>query len=331
MEVYDVAIVGAGPIGIACGVNAKRSGLSHVIFEKGCLTNAVYRFPPQLVFFSTAELLEVGDVPFLTSGPKPTRSDILNYYRRVTQHYDLDVRFAEEVLELEHFDDDLPFVVRSSKGEYRARHVVLCTGFYDHPNLLGIPGEDLPKVSHFYTEPFPFFRRKVAVIGGQNSAVEAALELYRHGAEATLIHRRERLGRAIKYWVLPDIENRIKEGSVRAFFESKVVEIREDAITVEGPDGKRFDLENDFVFAMTGYSADLAFLERAGITLEGEKKRPIHDPETMETNVDRLYIAGVVTGGMNTNRIFIENGREHARRIARHIVARSAEGAPSAS
>ena len=324
MDTLDVLVVGAGPIGIACGVEAKRNGLSCCLLERGCLTNAVYRFPPQLVFFSTAELLEIGDIPFIISGAKPTRSDILRYYRRVTEHYDLEVRMYEAVTEVAPAESGRSFRIESEKGSYRARHVVLATGFYDHPNRLGIPGENLPKVSHFYTEPYPFFRRRVAVIGGQNSAAESALELFRNGAEVTLIHRRETLGKSIKYWVRPDIENRIAEGSIRAFLGATVERIDEETVTVRKADGATEVIENDFVFAMTGYHADLDFLQNVGVRLEGEKMRPSHDPETMETNVERLYIAGVASGGMDTNRIFIENGREHARHIMAHIAARIA-------
>jgi thioredoxin reductase (NADPH) len=325
-DTLDLLIVGAGPIGIACGVEATRAGLSHVIIEKGCLTNAVFRFPAQVVFFSTPELLEIGGVPFITSGPKPTRREILLYYRRVAEHYRLPLRLYERVLGLES-DARGAYAVRSAKHSYRARSVVLAIGFYDHPNLLGVPGEDLPKVSHYYTEPHPYYRQQVAVIGGQNSAAEAALDLHRNGARVTLIHRREALGSAIKYWVRPDIENRIKEGSIPALFSTEVVRIDEGSIavrSVSAPGNGNGEaplrtLDNDFVLAMTGYHADLEFLERVGIRLEGERRKPVLDPATMETNVERIYVAGVASGGLDTNRIFIENGRVHARLIAEDI------------
>ncbi len=316
--ILDLLIVGAGPIGIACGVEARRAGLDARVLEKGCLTNAIYRFPAQVVFFSTPELLEIGDVPFITGGPKPTRREILVYYRRVAEHFDLRINLYERVIAVER-EDERTLVIRSDRGEYRARCVVLAIGFYDHPNLLGVPGEELPKVSHYYHEPYPLYRQRVAVIGGQNSAAEAALDLYRNGARVTLIHRRGELGSAIKYWVRPDIENRIREGSIEALFDTEVVRIDDGSITVRTGSATR-TIPNDFVLAMTGYHADLEFLERVGVRLEGEKCRPQHDPETMETNVEGVYIAGVATGGKNTNRIFIENGRVHARLIVEDIV-----------
>lgn len=318
MSVTDLVVVGAGPIGIACGVEAARAGISCRLLEKGCVTDAIFQFPPQLVFFSTPELLEIGDIPMLISGPKPSRVDLLKYYRRVAEHFSLDVRTHEKVLSVEG-DRESGFVLRTTRGEHRARRVVLAVGFYDHPNLLGIPGEDLEKVSHYYTEPFPHYRRDVAVIGGQNSAAEAALELYRQGARVTLIHRGESLGRSVKYWVRPDLENRIAEGSIRAHFETVVTRIEETSIELRHADGSTSTIPNDFVFALTGYHADFEFLEGAGIRLEGEKRRPAHDPESMETNRPGVYIAGVATGGTDTTRIFIENGREHARRIAVHL------------
>jgi len=329
LDSYGVIIVGAGPIGIACGVEARRSGLSHLVIEKGCLLNAVHQFPTNCVFFSTSELLEIGDIPFISQGPKPSRTEILRYYRRVAEHYDVQARTYETVTGLTRHDDG-GFLVSTNKAEYRGETVVLALGFYDFPNLLKVPGEELPKVSHYYTEPHPYYRQKVAIVGGQNSAVEAALELYRNGAEVTLIHRRSGFGTAIKYWVLPDIQNRVKEGSITALFDSEVVRIDENTITVRKNNDSNEEtvIDNDFVLAMTGYHTDLGFLENVGIRLEGDVQKPHHDPDTMETNVDGIYVAGVATGGRNTNRIFIENGREHAKSIVVDVV-RKLSGNPS--
>lgn len=321
--VYDVLIVGAGPIGIACGVEATQHGLSHLIIEKGCLTHAVYRFPTQLVFFSTPDLLEIGDVPFITSGHKPTRSEILTYYKRVTAHFKLNVQLFERVEAIER--QGCFFHVKTNRAAYRAHHVALAIGFYDHPKRLNIPGEELSKVSHYYTEAHYYYGQRVAVIGGGNSAVEAALEVYRAGAKkVTFVHRRPSLNSSIKYWILPDFENRVREGSIEAFFETEVLEIREKSILVRQRSAQPFELENDFVLAMTGYHTDFQFLEKVGVQTEGEQRRPVHDPETMETNVGGMYIAGVATGGMNTNKIFIENGRVHAKRIIEDIVRKKA-------
>jgi thioredoxin reductase (NADPH) len=331
----ELLIVGSGPIGIACGIEAARRGVPAVIVEKGALLNSICRFAPQLVFFSTARLLELADVPFVTSGPKPTRAEILQYYRRLVEHFDLDVRLHEPIQGVEALPGS-GFRVRSTRETHAARFVVLAIGFYDLPNLLGIEGEDLPKVSHYYADPHPFFRRRVAVIGGQNSAVEAALELQRTGAVVTLIHRGPALGDGVKYWIRPDIENRIKEGSIGAFFNTTVVRITERSLVLRAPDGTVRELENDFVFALTGYHADRAFLERAGIHIDPETLKPRHDPRTMETNVPGLYVAGVAAGGREANKIFIENSRVHALMIlddvmqkrARVILTPAASGTP---
>ena len=324
--IYDVLVVGAGPIGIACGVEAKKSNLSHIIIEKGCLTDAIYQFPTNLVFFSTADPLELDNIPFVISGSKPTRSDILNYYKRITGHFDLNVNLFERVGQIEQSDG--LFYVETDKAKYRARHVVLAIGFYDHPKMLNIPGENLPKVSHYYTEAHYFYNMNVAVIGGGNSGVEAALELYRGGArKVSFIHRQPGLNSSIKYWVLPDFQNRVKAGSIEAFFDSNVTEIKEHTIVIQHKSGKTTEIENDYVLAMTGYHTDFDFLAKTGVKTEDTPQRkPVHDPETMETNVSGMYIAGVATGGMNTNRIFIENGRIHARRIVDHIAQKTKKG-----
>ncbi|MDZ7265948.1 MAG: YpdA family putative bacillithiol disulfide reductase [candidate division KSB1 bacterium] len=316
----DVLIVGAGPVGLACGIAAQRSGLSALIVEKGALTNALCHFPRNMRFFSTPELLEIGDIPFIISGDKPTRTDALNYYRRVAQHYDLRLHLYEKVLRITKAADT--FIVSSAAADYQAGSVVIATGYYDHPNLLNVPGEDLPKVSHYYTEPFPFFRRKVAVIGGKNSAVEAALDLYRHGAQVTLIHRGPEIRQSVKYWILPDILNRIQEGSIAARFNTRVVQITHDALLLQNQTGETETLANDFVFALTGYHPDYAFLQACGIEIIGGENCPRHDPATFETNVPGLYVAGVVAAGGNGNKIFIENGREHAGVIMRHLAGR---------
>jgi len=316
----DVLIVGAGPVGLACGIAAQRSGLSSLIVEKGALTNALCHFPRHMRFFSTPELLEIGEIPFIISGDKPTRADALNYYRRVVQHYNLCLHLHEEVRRIT--KSAHTFTVSSTAADYQASCVVIATGFYDHPNVLNIPGEELPKVSHYYSEPFPFFRRKVAIIGGKNSAVEAALDLYRHGAEVRLIHRGPEIGQSVKYWILPDILNRIREGSIVAHFNTRVVRITNDAIILQNGTGETLTLANDFVFALTGYHPDYAFLEACGIEISGEEKCPRFDPETFETNVAGLYVAGAVAAGKNANKIFIENGREHARVIMRHVASR---------
>ena len=313
-------IVGAGPIGLACGIEAQRRGLSHVILEKGCLADAIFRFPQHMTFFSTPELLEIGDVPFVISSGKPTRQDALNYYRRVAIHEKLNVRLFEHVTRIARREG--LFEITSAKAAYRARVVVLALGFYDHPNLLNIPGEDLPNVSHYYTEPHPFYQRRVAIIGGKNSAVEAALELYRHGAEVTLIHRQAEIGQSVKYWILPDIINRIQEGSIRALFNSRVTRITPQEIFVQNGASEARALPNDFVFALTGYHPDYDFLRSMGVAIDEETGKPEHNPATFETNVPGLYIAGCLAAGKDANKIFIENGRLHAKDIVKDIAER---------
>ncbi len=314
----DVLIVGAGPVGLACAIEAKRNGLSHLILEKGCLTNSIFRCPINVRFFSTPELLSIGDVPFIITDSKPSRQDLLNYYRGVSEHYKLDIHFDEKVEQVSLRGKI--FQIISTRGEYQARHVVIATGFYDNPNFLNIDGENLPKVSHYYTEPFSFYRRKVAVIGGKSSAVEAALDLYRHGAEVTLIHRGAEIHPNVKYWLRPDILNRIKEGSIKALFNTRVTRITEDAILVKSGEGDEQRLENDYVFAMTGYHPDFEFVQRAGVRIDEANGKICFNPETFETNVPNLYIAGVVAASKGGENIFIENGREHVKKIVRDIL-----------
>ncbi|MDZ7342881.1 MAG: YpdA family putative bacillithiol disulfide reductase [candidate division KSB1 bacterium] len=316
-SVIEVLIVGAGPVGLACGIEAGRNDLSYVILEKGCLANSIFHCPTNVRFFSTPELLEIGNIPFVIAEEKPTRQEILNYYRRVSDHYHLFIRFDERVEEITSGNGS--FQIFSSRRKYRARRVVLATGFYDNPNLLNIPGETLPKVSHYYTEPFSFYRRKVAVIGGKNSAAEAALDLYRHGAEVTLIHRGPEIGQSVKYWIRPDLINRINEGRIRAFFNTTVTRIDEQVIFIKNGNGVEQQLPNDFVFAMTGYHPDFEFMRRAGIEIDEANRKAHYDPHTFETNVPGLYIAGVAAASKHGQNIFIENGREHVKKIIQHI------------
>lgn len=317
----DVLIVGAGPVGLACAIEAKRHGLSHLIVEKNCLTYSIFRCPLNVRFFSTPELLQIGDVPFIIPETKPSRQDLLNYYRGVCEHHQLRVHFDERVEAITARAG--VFVVTSARQNYRARYVVLATGFYDNPNLLHIAGENLPKVSHYYTEPFPFYRRKVAVIGGKSSASEAALDLYRHGAEVTLIHRGPEIGQSVKYWLRPDIVNRLKEGSIKAYFNTIVTRITEEAIFIQNDSTSEQRLENDFVFALTGYHPDFEFVKRCGVMIDEANRRICFNPQTFETNMPNLYIAGVVAASKGGDNIFIENGREHVKLVVRDILAKN--------
>lgn len=317
---HDLLIIGGGPIGLACGIAAQEAGLNYVIIEKGCLVNSLYRYPQNMTFFSTADRLEIGGVPFMSINPKPRRDEALEYYRRVQGKFSLCVRLFEEVTAVDRREED--FEVTTSKGVYRAKQVVVATGFYDIPSLLGVKGEDLPKVSHYYKDPHYYAFQKVVVIGASNSAIDAALETYRKGADVTLVIRGEGIGPRVKYWVRPDIENRIANGEIRALFRSHLTEIRPTEVDIQTPDGP-ITIENDFVLALTGYQPDFVFLEKIGIRLADDRTRePAYNPETMETNVPGLYLAGVVCGGMNTHVWFIENSREHARQIVRHIVSK---------
>jgi thioredoxin reductase (NADPH) len=284
------------------------------------LADALFRFPKHMTFFSTPELLEIGEVPFVISAGKPARQDALNYYRRVVEHENLNVQLFAHVARIEKHESR--FVITSAKAVYYARFVVLALGFYDNPNSLNVPGEDLPKVSHYYTEPHPFYKRRVAIIGGKNSAVEAALELYRYGAEVTLIHRHAEIGQSVKYWILPDILNRMQEGSIRALLNSRVTRITPEEIFVQNGTGEAQALPNDFVFALTGYHPDYDFLRGMGIQIDEESGKPHHNPATFETNVPGLYIAGCLAAGKDANKIFIENGRLHGKDIVQDIVTK---------
>ena len=325
-EILDVLVVGAGPTGLACAIEATRAGLKHLVIEKGCLVNSIFNYPTNMTFFTSRELLEIGDLPLASVNVKPRRAEALEYYRRVAEYYRLAIRFRERVTAIQGADGAFEVLTQcdgSGRQTYTARKVVLATGYYDLPNLLGIPGENLPKVSHYYTDAHPFYQRKVAVVGGANSAAEAALDLYRHGAEVTLIHRERELSRHIKYWVRPDIENRIKEGSIRAFFESQVKEIADNWILVRNAQGESLRLENDLVFALSGYHPDFDFLRSAGVMIRPETSRPQCNYETLESNVPGLYLAGVIIAGLQTNEIFIENGRCHGKQIIADIKRQS--------
>jgi thioredoxin reductase (NADPH) len=320
---HEVLIIGAGPVGLACAIEAKREGLDACVIEKGALVNSLVGYPANMEFFSTPELIEIGGYPFPVQGYKPTREEAIEYYRSVAQREALDIRLYERVLELRGSRGD--FTVVTTRDAHAARHVVVSTGFFDQPNLMNVPGENLPKVTHYYREPFAYVRQKVAVIGAKNSAAKAALDCYRHGAQVTMIVRSDVLSDKIKYWIKPDLENRIKEGSIKALFNTEVLEIRESSIVVSALDGTR-EIENDWVLATTGYHPDFEFLEGLGLEFKDDGFRtPSYDDATFETTRPGVYIAGTVCGGYQTSRWFIENGRFHARQIAKHISSGRAE------
>ncbi|PZF71331.1 YpdA family putative bacillithiol disulfide reductase [Taibaiella soli] len=313
----DVFIIGAGPIGLACGIAAIKAELSYKIVDKGCLVNSLYHYPTNMTFFSTAEKLEIGEVPFVCNKPKPGRDEALEYYRRVALHYKLDLHLFEQVQQIDTEND--VYTIRTDKNIYQAKNIIIATGFYDRPVLLNIKGEELPKLAHYYDDPHYYSFSKVIVIGSQNSAIDAALECWRKGAEVTMVIRQPEIGQRVKYWVKPDIENRIKEGSIKAYFSSSLVEIREKEADIQTPEGL-ITIPNDFVLAMTGYKPDLRFLEQTGIQLSADEKLlPFYNPETMETNRKGIYLAGVICGGMDTHSWFIENSRIHAQLIAESI------------
>lgn len=314
---FDLLIIGGGPIGMSVAIEALKAGLTYVIIEKGCLVNSLYHYPANMTFFSTSEKLEIGNVPFVSNNVKPTRAEALEYYRRVADKFDLNLRLFEKVEAIE--NQEGKFHIQTQKAEYSADNLIISTGFYDLPNLMNIPGEDLLKVRHYYQDPHFYAKQKVVVVGANNSSVDAALETYRKGAEVTMVIRNEQIGERVKYWVRPDIVNRIHEGSIKAYFNSKLTAIREHEVDIETPEGI-ITISNDFVLAMTGYQPDFSFLERMGVNLSDDELRlPEHDQETMETNIKGLYLAGVVCGGMNTHKWFIENSREHGERIVKSI------------
>lgn len=318
MESCDVAIVGAGPTGLACGIELAKLGLKPLLIEKGCVVNSLYNYPTNMVFFTTPELLEIGDIPMTSLNEKPGRTEALKYYRRVANHYKLDIRQYQRVEAIE--GGDGAFTVRTTSHCFRTRKVILATGYYDVPNLLGVPGEDLPKVIHYYKEAHPYYDHDVLVVGAKNSAAIAALELWWTGARVTMVHRGEAVHRAVKYWIKPNIENRIKNGEIPCHFNSRVVEIQPGRVRLATPEGEKW-LKNDFVFAMTGYRPDFEFLAAQGVTLDEATGRPRVHAETLESERPGVHLAGVIVAGVHTNEIFIENGRFHGKQIATAIAA----------
>ncbi len=317
---FDIIIVGAGPSGLSCAIEAKKAGLSALVLEKGSLVDAIRRYPASFIWFSTPELLEIGNIPFVVPTVRPTRVDTLNYYQKVCQHFDLDIRYFDAVQSVSRVGDDFSVATEDNRS-YHARCVVIATGYFDNPDHVGIPGEFLPKVSHYYDEPFRYFGCNVAVVGGRNSAVEAALDLYRHGVRVTLIHRGKKLSEGVKYWILPDIENRIKAGQVHALFGSTVEEIKEETIVVKTPSGIQ-ELKNDFTFVLVGFHPDTDTFKRYRIEINADTLAPCHDERTFETNVPGLYVAGSVVAGKNCSKVFIENGRTHGGVIVSSILTR---------
>lgn len=320
METLDILIIGGGPIGLNCALEAQKNNLSYVIIEKGTIVNSLYNYPLYMSFFSTAEKLEIGGIPFISTAPKPGRQEALEYYQGIARQQDIHIKLYEKVESVSRRNEF--FFIETSKGKYSARNVIISTGFYDIPNLMNIPGENLAKVKHYYTEPYPYAKQKIVVVGSSNSAVDAALETYRKGAEVTMIIRHSEISKSVKYWVKPDIENRISEGSISAHFNSELMEIKEKTIIFKDEKGEINEIENDFVLAMTGYLPDFDFLKNSGIELQGECLNPLYNSETMETNMKNLYLAGVVCGGKDTHLWFIENSRIHAEMIIGHILSK---------
>ncbi len=317
IEQFDIIIIGGGPIGLACALEAKKAKLSYLIIEKGTLVNSIYNYPTNMTFFSTSERLEIGNIPFVSNNAKPTRPEALEYYRRVAVSNNLMIRLFEEVKSIKKIKSI--FNLTTSKSSYRCKNIIIATGFYDIPYLLKVPGEELPKVKHYYDDPHFFAFQHIAVVGASNSAVDAALETWRKGAIVTMIIRGPEVGKRVKYWVRPDIENRIAEGSIKAYYNSTIKEIKKEKISIQTPEGI-ISIKNDWVLAMTGYQPNLSFLKKSGIQLsKDEIRKPSYDEKTQETNVKGIYIAGVICGGMNTHRLFIENSRVHARQIIKAI------------
>jgi thioredoxin reductase (NADPH) len=318
-EIVDLLVIGAGPTGLACAIEAQRAGFTALLVDKGCLCNSLFHYPAHMTFFTTPELLEIGGMPFSSPNQKPNRNEALEYYRKVAEYYKLDVRQYENVERVDGSDGNFTVHTMDQFGrmlKHRARKLVIATGYYDLPNYLGIPGEDLVKVKHYYHEPHPFYGLDVVVIGGKNSAAIAALDLWRHGAKVTLVHRGAEMHRHVKYWILPDINNRVKNGEITAYFNTTVTNISEDEVTLSTPEGV-VTIANHFVFALTGYHPDFSFIERLGVKLDEDNDRcPVCDPATLESNVPGIYLAGVIVAGERTNEIFIENGRFHGQLIA---------------
>ena len=317
MKLYDIIIIGGGPIGLNCALEAEKAGLTYLIIEKGTIVNSLFNYPLYMTFFSTADKLEIADIPFITTSPKPGRRDALEYYQGIARQKNIMINLYEEVLKI---TKEESFLVETAKNNYVAKKVIIATGFYDIPNVMNVKGENLPKVKHYYSEPYPYANQKIAVIGSSNSAVDAALETYRKGAEVTMIIRHAEISKSVKYWVKPDIENRINEGSISAHFNSEVLEITPNSIIFKDENQKTQQIENDFVLAMTGYLPNFEFLRNSGIELQGDCLNPFYNEDTMETNVPGLYLAGVVCGGKDTHLWFIENSRIHAEIIFRNIL-----------
>ena len=323
MTTYDLIIIGGGPIGLVCGLEAKVAGLNYLILEKGALVNSLYHYPANMTFFSTSERLEIGEIPFVSLNAKPTRNEALEYYRRVAESQNLQIRLFEAVTEVRRADG--LFTVQSCKMQYGTRNIVLATGFFDVPVLLNVPGEDLPKVTHYYKEPHFYYRQKVLVVGANNSAVDAALETWRKGAEVTMVVRESEIGERVKYWARPDIVNRIEEGSIKAYFNSEITRIDAHTVDIRTPEGL-VTVENDYVVAATGYQPNFELLEQLGVALSDDARRiPVYDPETQESNQSGIYLAGVVCGGMQTHVWFIENSRVHAGKIVRDICGKTVQ------
>ncbi|WP_298471205.1 YpdA family putative bacillithiol disulfide reductase [uncultured Psychrobacillus sp.] len=315
-QVLDVVVIGGGPCGLSAAISTQEMGLETLVIEKGNVVNAIFNYPTHQTFFSTSEKLSIGDVPFIVEERKPKRNQALVYYREVVKRKDIQVNKYEQVERVEKSTDH--FHVTTSKGSYKANSVIVATGYYDHPNYMGIPGEDLPKVFHYFKEGHPYFSQNVLVIGGKNSAIDAALELNKAGANVTVVYRQEQYSSSIKPWVLPEFEGCVRNNEIQMHFNTEVLSIEENKVTLKGSEGE-FDIENDFVFAMTGYHPDHSFLEKMGVAIDNESGRPSHNPETMETNVEGIFIAGVIAAGNNANEIFIENGRFHGELIAKEI------------
>jgi len=318
MNKFDVLIIGGGPIGMAVGIECEKENLNYLILEKGTLVNSIYRYPHNMTFFSTSDKLEIGAVPFISHNAKPTRPEALEYYRRAADAWNLKVNLYEQVLQVNRTTDG--FEVETNKAEYHSKNVVLTTGFYDEPHLIGVPGEGLPKVHHYYRDPHPYFRQNIAVVGAANSAVDAALETYRKGAKVTMIVREKEISPKVKYWVRPDLINRIQEGSIKAYFNAKLLEIGTNQVRIQSGNETPFEIKNDYVLAMTGYEPDFKLIRSLGVAISDEKtKAPVYDEATMETNQPGVFVAGVVCGGLETNKWFIENSRVHAQRIVNHL------------
>lgn len=315
---YQVIIIGGGPIGIACALEAEKKGLSYVILEKGCLVNSLYHYPTNMTFFSTSEKLELDNIPFISSNPKPGKREALEYYRRIVTNNKVNIQLFEKVTAV-NTDKKNTHTVITSKNHYEAENVIVATGFYDIPNYLGIKGEELPKISHYYNDPHYYATQKTIVVGASNSAVDAALEIYRKGGDVTMIVRKPEIGERVKYWVRPDIINRVEEGSIKAYFNSSIKEIKENEVVIDTPQGEDI-LDNDFVLLLTGYRPNFGFLQDMGIKLSDDgRKIPLYDEDTMETNVPGIFLAGVICGGIETHKWFIENSRIHAKIIMKHI------------